>query len=301
MKRRQILVRGSAACIAVAAVVSVGARGRAQQTVANQQFRAGVELVALDFLAIDDAGRPVTNLKPSELTLRVDGKPRPIRNLQFFKLAPTSVEQPIVAPKLPPPYVTNGSAVPGRAVIFVVDRSQIGMGEGKWAIAAGNHLIDRLAPTDRVGLVTMPEGRVEIDLTTRHDLARQALASVVGQGQRQPTFWTIGLAEAVAIQAERFSNNKPVTDLVVSRECRYASQDSACLTQVVAEAVRMASEMEIGTRASLFALRDFLNGITGVEGPKSVIFMSGQLIKFADTFQDLGDIARAASAARAQL
>lgn len=300
---RRAIVTGVLCGVSIA--VSASRAARSQGTGApNQQFRAAVDLVALDFLAIDDSGRPVLNLTPGDVALKVDGKVRQIKNLQFFKLATTSVEQPVPAPRIDPPYVTNGSSVPGRAVIFVIDQSQIGIGDARWAIAAGNKLIDRLAPSDRVGVVTMPQGRVEADLTTRHDLARKALEGAVGQGQKPITNWTIGLAEAVAMQAERFSNNKPVTEAVANRECRYnSSADSlnACAAQVVTEGVQMAREMELATRTSLTSLRDFLDGIAGVDGPKSVLFMSGQLVKFNDTFQDLGDIARAASSSRAQL
>ena len=290
----------TAICVAAIAVSgSLVAHSQGTQP-ANQQFRAGVELVALDFLAIDDEGRPVLNLKPAEITLKVDGKARQIKNLQFFKLATTSVEQPVAPPKIDPPYVTNGSSVPGRAVIFVIDQSQLGIGDGKWAIASGNKLIDRLAASDRVGVVTMPQGKVEADLTMRHDLARKALESAVGQGQKPLTVWNIGLSEAVGILGERFNNNKPITQQVIDREC---SRDTSggCAATIVTEGVQMAQQMELATRTSLSSLKDFLDGIAGVDGPKSVIFMSGQLINFNDTFQDIGEVARAASASRAQL
>lgn len=296
-----VLPRKIAVRVTAALLVSTSLAAQSPNTqAANQQFRAGVELVALDFLAIDGTGRPVLNLKPTEVALKVDGKVRQIKNLQFFKLATTSVEQPVPPPAIEPPYVTNGSSVPGRALIFVVDQSQIAIGDAKWAITAGNKLIDRLAASDRVGVVTMPQGKVEADLTMRHDLARKALETAVGQGQKPITAWNIGLSEAIAILGERFNNNKPITQQVIDRECKYDASEG-CATAVIPEAIQMAQQMETETRMSLLSLKDFLDGIAGVDGPKSVIFLSGQLINFNDTFQDLGEVARAASASRAQL
>src|SRR6185295_2740882 len=51
-------------------------------------FRTGTEAVALDFLEIDAQGAPIANIKPDELKLTVDGKPRTIDSLQFIDLAP---------------------------------------------------------------------------------------------------------------------------------------------------------------------------------------------------------------------
>src|SRR6476646_7216561 len=103
---RRAIVAGAwcAASIAVSASLVADTQGTQSS---NQQFRAGVELVALDFLAIDDHGQPVLNLKPGEVTLKVDGKVRQIKNLQSFKLATTSSEQPVPPPAIEPPYVTN--------------------------------------------------------------------------------------------------------------------------------------------------------------------------------------------------
>src|SRR5215471_233045 len=103
------------------------------QTPPRSQFRAGTDLVTVDFVAIDSTGRPVNDLKPSELALKVDGKTRPIRGLEFLKVANTSVESPVPVPSLPVPFGTNESSSPGRIVIIIVDHEHIGPGDGKAA------------------------------------------------------------------------------------------------------------------------------------------------------------------------
>jgi VWFA-related protein len=282
-------------------VASIAPLAAGQQAPVRSQFRAGTDLVAVDFQAVDDRGQPIADLKPAELVLRVDGRVRDLRALQFVKIAPTSREAPRPPSNLPLPYATNDVPAPGRVVILVVDLQQIRAGEGKVVIDAANGLIDRLTPTDRVGLVTMPNGRVDVDLTVHHARVRKALEGVTGKAPRPGGLWTIGLAEAIAILTEQPASDKPVTDLVISRECRYAGTDSTCQSAVVQEAIRIAREMRLATRTSLMALTEFLEGVVAVDGPKTVVYISGGLISSDESTVDLQDLSRAAAAARAQL
>jgi VWFA-related protein len=272
------------------------------QQAPNLQFRAGTDLVAVDFQVVDEQGRPVTDLKPGEVTLRVDGRARDIRALQFVKVARTSVETPAPVAPLALPFATNDAITPGRIVIIVVDHEQLRPGEGKAAIDAAGRLVDRLSPTDRVGLVTLPNGSVEVDLTTNHARVKTALKNVVGRAPRTQSIWSISMWEAISIERERLDSDKPVTDEVIARECQ-GPADSACPAQVAGEALRLAREIDLRSRSSLRAIENFFKGITHVEGPKTIVLLSGSLVRanINDTPFDLDDVARAATAARAQL
>ncbi|MGE5836359.1 MAG: VWA domain-containing protein [Acidobacteriota bacterium] len=283
----------------LASIVLAAAAVAAQQTA--PQFRAGTELVAVDFQVIDEAGRPVTDLKPGELTLKVDGRTRDIRALQFVKVAATSTESPGPVTSLPLPFATNDAISPGRIIIIVIDHEQLRPGEGKAAIEAAGRLVDRLSAADRVGLVTLPNGRVEVDLTTNHERVRKALATIVGRAPRTSSIWNMSLWEAIAVDRERLDNDKPVTNELIGREC-HGPGDSSCITQVVTEAMRLAREIDFRSRNSLRALEDFLNGVSHVEGPKTIVLLSGAFVRanVNDTPLDLDVVAKAAAAARAQ-
>jgi VWFA-related protein len=267
----------------------------------RSQFRIGTDLVAVDFQAVDDRGQPVVDLKPAELTLKVDGRQRDLRALQFVKIAATTAEAPTPPPALPPPYGTNDVAAPGRAVVLVIDVEHIGAGDGKATLDAAARFLDRLAPADRVGLVTLPIGKVEVDLTTRHARVREALSRITGKAAPPSALWTISLTEALAVLAEHNTNFQDRTQELVNRECRYADEQSTCRSAVVQEALRVARETERATRASLLALTDFLEGVRGVEGPKTVVYIAAGLLRTNDTAVDLQDLTRAAAAARVQL
>jgi VWFA-related protein len=266
------------------------------------QFRAGTDLVAVDFQVVDENGQPVTDLKPAELTLKVDGRTRDIRALQFVKVARTSGDAPAPVASLPMPFASNDAITPGRIVIIVVDHEHLRPGEGKAAIDAAGRLVDRLSPTDRIGLVTLPYGSVEVDLTTNHARVKTALEGIVGRAPRTSAIWNISIWEAVTMERERLDPDKPVTNEVIAREC-HGPSDSACIQQVAAEGLRLSREIDLRTRTTLKAIEDFFKGVAHVEGPKTVVLLSGALVRanINDTPFDMDDVALAATAARAQL
>jgi VWFA-related protein len=298
--------RGSVA--AVTLIAATGALGGAVGLVAVSQdrlpagqslFRAGADLVAVDFLAVDASGRPVADLTAKDLTLKVDGRVREIRAFQFVKVSPTGAEAPVPVAALGPAYGTNDAAVPGRVVILVIDRDEIRPADGKPVFDAAARFLDRLAPIDRAGVLTLPNGEVEADLTTNHERVRRVLSRIVGQFTRPTAPWTVSAFEAVAIKDESRKRERPVTEEVVTRECGLDS--AGCAGPLLAAAIRLANEIELKTRASIAALRTFFDGLARVEGPKTVLFVSAALVSTAATPVDFNDLARAAARGRAQL
>ena len=283
------------AAAALAAIPGLGAR---QQ---QPQFRGGTDIVPLDFLAYGANGMPVTDLAAKEIRLLVDGRARDIRSFQFVRLSVTSVEAPAAAPPLPLPFGSNQGDTPGRSVVIVIDHEQMRPTDSKAAMDAAKGFVDRLTPVDRVAVVTLPNGRVETDLTTNHARAKAALDKVIGRAGRRGGNWTISLTEALTVLEEVLDPDKTFTNDLIKRECRFAPEESTCSSQLVQEALQYAREVERTTRATLVALEEFLAGLAGVEAPTAVLFLSGTLVTFPDTHIFLEDVARAASRARVQM
>jgi len=269
---------------------------------ATPQFRSATDIVPIDFLAMDEKGRPVADLKASELALKVDGQTREIRSVQFYKLSPTSVEAPVPVPGLAPPFGTNETTTPNRNVIIVVDHTQIRAGEGRGELDAAGRFLDRLTPLDRVGVVTLPDGKVEADLTTNHARVRKTLQTIIGHAVR-PTgkISNISLDEALTVKRELLDPDKKFTKELVGRECKFASADGFCRTRVVQDALDMARATERATHLSLMAFKDFLGGISGAEGPTMVVYLSSGLVEFDETRLDMEDVGKAAARARVQM
>ena len=144
------------------------------------QFRAGVAAVAVDFLAVAADGQPIPDLKPEEVTVRVDGRPRKLRTLEFVKFSePGALGAP--AATLPPPYGTNLVTDAGRDILLVLDNDSFRPGREKPLQEAVDRFLKYLTGRDRVAVIAMPYGGTLTDLTTDYVRVREALSKVGGQ------------------------------------------------------------------------------------------------------------------------
>lgn len=159
-------------------VVSVIALGVAvsaqpQQFVLSSQDRA--KLIAVDFAAVGPDGVPVGDLQPSDVTLRIDGRTRTIRSLEYIPVRTTAG----MAGALP--YGSNVVTEDGRAIVLIVDFESIRPGRESALRTHIGQVVRTLSPNDRLALVTVPYGGVKVDLTTDHAKVSQSLAALSGQ------------------------------------------------------------------------------------------------------------------------
>ena len=140
-------------------------------------FPSSIEIVLADVSVVDSAGRPVGDLSASDFALTVEGRPRRIVSSEFLAGADEAV-----TPPQPEYYATNEHVRAGQVVILIVDTVNIPPGQGRAAIKAAQHLLDRLSPLDQVGLLTTARGGPRVELTTDRARVRQALERVVGRG-----------------------------------------------------------------------------------------------------------------------
>jgi len=150
-------------------------------------FRSRTDVVVVDFQAITGDGTPIPDLKKEELTLKVGGKVREIKSLDFVKLA--DVEVPAAAPVtknspkpvLPAqPFGSNLQSDVGRSIFLVVDDESMLQGQERQARDAAERFIDALPARDRVALMTVPYQAVTIDLTTSRERVKDALHKITG-------------------------------------------------------------------------------------------------------------------------
>jgi hypothetical protein len=89
-------------------------------------FPAAVDLVAVDVTVVDDKGRPISELRPEDFTVLVDGQARRIASARFLRHAPDLPAGPPArdakaAPPTPPAYTSNADTPPGRLIVLVPD------------------------------------------------------------------------------------------------------------------------------------------------------------------------------------
>ena len=171
-----------AALVLTAAVAAVSARPEPQA--------AGGAPVLIDFRAVAEDGQPVADLKPADVTLRVGGRPRPIKSLDFVRVSGEGAA-PVAAPRLPPPFRTNAesAAAPGtrREVLIVLDELSISPGKEVAIRESLNQLVSALTPADRVALISTRQGGTSHAFTQEHGDVRGALARLAGHAPARLT------------------------------------------------------------------------------------------------------------------
>jgi hypothetical protein len=145
----------------------------AQQFVLSSQDRA--RLVSVDFAAVTADGTPITNLRSDEVQLRIDGRTRAIRSLEYVPIGGA----PGLAGLLP--FGTNAATDQGRSVVLMVDLETIRPGREAPLKEEVARFLRTLGPQDRAALLTIPYGGLKADLTTEHTRVIQALAPLSGQ------------------------------------------------------------------------------------------------------------------------
>lgn len=139
----------------------------------------GADLLAIDFSAFTPDGRLAEGLAPADVTVRIGGRLRTVRSLQLLSLVPSGAPAGASAP--PPPFGTNGASGDGRAFVLIIDDDSFRPGRENPLRDAVEQFVQRLAPRDRLSLVTMPYGGVKVPLTTDHSRVSAALRTIVGQ------------------------------------------------------------------------------------------------------------------------
>jgi VWFA-related protein len=260
-------------------------------------FRGGVEVIEVDASVVDDRGHPVADLRGPEFAVTVDGKPRRVVSADFVSLRPVDAKPRNADPRTADSaFSSNASSVLGRLIVIAVDRDSISFGEGRGATAAAGKFLDRLRPSDKVAVVTVPHSGWTAGFTSNHQLARDELERAVGVARRPRRTFNIGVYEAISI----FQRSDSRTEmLVVSRFCGTLRGMAAveCESQVRSQAAAIAEEIHERVDNSLRALRAVLESLREVEGPKSLVWISEGLV-MEGASADLADIGRMAAAAR---
>ena len=189
---------------------------------------------------------------------------------------------------------------PGRDVVIVMDEDSLETDDGLVARRAAISLLDGLSLADRVGVNTIPRLRNNFTLTTDRIDNRKALASWVPGGYRDPPsqYW-IGVSEAYDIAAM----DAVTRDKVTQRECgdqRTGRVDSRCARDVVMEARQMATRQYARGTLALDALRTLGRGLRQLPGPKTIVLVSGGILK-PESMSSFGDVEAELAAAQITL
>jgi VWFA-related protein len=266
------------------ALAFVSITARAQEPV----FRAGVDLVTVDAIVVDNDGRPVTGFSADDFLLTVDGKPRPIDAFELVAVRTTDTPADTRLPQVS----SNDLAEPGRLLLLVIDRANLRLGDGRASLGGLAQLVTQLSPRDRVGLVTLPGPGPLLQPTTDHRAVLDAIASIRGMDtQHLDPLMLMSVSEAL-----RIDRHVPGTlNRVEERNCIGGGQvapteieDDAisgrlssihqCRLRIQAAATHLVRETRTGNNATLAAMEALLDGLRDVEARKTIVYVSEGLV-----------------------
>lgn len=171
--------------------------------------------ITLDFIATTD-GQPVAGLAPSDVSVKIAGRERPLRSLELLTI--DGADKPAAARSpgaLPAPFgVTAGvTQSTRRTVLLLVDDGTL-FGLDQILKDAVAKLLPSLGPRDRLGLVST--GGVNIPPTTRHETVREAIDGMaLGRGNAALCVGT--LMGQVHTMAQTLPPGRSSTLAVISR------------------------------------------------------------------------------------
>jgi hypothetical protein len=119
----------------------------------------------------------VTDLKASDVVLKVAGRERAINRLQLFQFAEASATSAI-----PPPFATNVPPASGiHATVLVIDDQSIAPGDDRRLGPAVDQYLAGLGPSARVGIITVQDRGLNVELTSNRDAIRAAVRAMIGR------------------------------------------------------------------------------------------------------------------------
>ena len=164
--RVRLFVLASAVALAGAAALAA-----LDRPLSAQGRRADAGLLTIDFRAVNADGTPVLDLRPGDVTVKVDGRAREVTSLHSIRLAAGDERAP---------FGSNTVVDFGRNIIVVIDSESISPGREQPVRTAVEGLLAAAGPRDRIAIIEVPQGRAEIDLTTDHAAVGAAVAKFSG-------------------------------------------------------------------------------------------------------------------------
>ena len=158
----------AAACL-TACAVAIGASQAPERT------------LVVDFYALGSDGAGIADLKPEEVSVKVDGRARTVRSLRLVKQADAPVTDPLASVvTVPEPFSTNRGAEAGRSFIIVVEDESFRPGRERPIRSAVKAFLGAITQKDRVSVWTVPHGGIKVNLTGNFDRVATAIDLVSG-------------------------------------------------------------------------------------------------------------------------
>lgn len=137
--------------------------------------------VVIDFQATTSDGKPITDLKADDVTLRVDGRQRTLRSLQLVEHAASAAGAKTAGDPPPMPFGVNDAPDRSRAILFAIEDASINTNSGRVVRDTIVKFLEGVSASDRIGLVTVPQATLRADLAPGGAKAREVSQQITGR------------------------------------------------------------------------------------------------------------------------
>jgi len=271
--------------LAVVLLTIVAASGVPFHAAQRPAFRAGVELIAVDVQVVTSNGLPITGLSPDKFEVSINGRRRRVVSAEMvrYEVVASTTSGPATAT------VNSGvvqTPTEGRVYIIAIDVLSFQPEATRLIADAAREFIQKLQPTDLVGLAAFPSG-AEVDPTTDHASVINRLGSVIGSGEAPISVANrfgltpsniVDLTAAIQLQGS-VGDLDPQTALgrAVEAVCSYDRDPEHCRRWVASDAQMLAIYEEGLAVQRLGALRGLLGALARSPGRKTVVLVSAGL------------------------
>jgi VWFA-related protein len=228
-------------------------------------IRSGIELVLVDVQVTSKDGTPVEGLTAEQFEVAIDGKRRPVVNVEFLRYASGAAASPAGGSA---PVHLEPALDEGRVIMIGVDQASLQVGSEPVAREAVTRLLEVVNPADRVGLFGVPEPGFGVSPTLDRSAIRAALHRIGGQLHIPRTRLNVSLGDAIDVTAR----DSGALAALVGREC--ALGDRACQSEVRSTVHELATTFEMQAMRSIKGLHALMAAAKGYPGRKTVVIIS---------------------------
>ena len=276
------------ALVAAAGLVAAGAPASSGQ---EPVFRSAVDAVLVDVQVVDATGRPASGLTPAAFNVTIDGRRRRVLSADFMRY---STQPGATVAGAAGGTARNvwpaGAVTAGRTFVLAIDAGSLSMSLGALVVRSARDFVDRLGPSDAVGLVTLPRGP-SLRPTADRQAFREALGRVAGLEGLQPNPFHLSKSEVIDISAEidqmaasamtsvtargrsQMATVQDVLRQVQTRECR-GTVDQVCLQEIAIDAESQARLLDERVTDTLSGFKGLLALLGEYPGRKAVVVLS---------------------------
>lgn len=261
---------------------------------AAQTFKSGVDLVRFDVRIVDEAGRPITDLRPEEIVIEESGQALPV--MLFQRVTEPAESYVDAALRAVTAQVSSNDASPrGHLYILVFDQQHITPGnEQRARMAAEAFIRRRVRPSDRVALYAVPGPGPQLGFTADKQRILAQLGAIRG-GYERVVSSPMGAMSAYEAHRVVQGDERLIADLTVRMTgaaggdiaggdadsllsgIRRApgAEDPAITRRLLQENARtIVSQTDSASREFLQRLADVVAQFREIEGRKTVVLFS---------------------------